>query len=89
MQVNEWTMAQYKSSKQVEVAGVDDKRQIAATFAASLSGLFLPVQLVYPGKTSKCHPSINFPKEWHITNSVYYWCNEKTMKSYIQLIIVS
>ena len=34
---SEWTMAQYKS-KRVEVAGVDDKRQITATFVASLSG---------------------------------------------------
>ena len=62
MSVSEWTITQYKSSKQVEVAGVNDKRQIAATFAASLSGLFLSVQLVYPGKTSKCHPSIDFQK---------------------------
>ena len=85
--VSEWTMAQYKS-KRVEVSGVDDKRQITATFAASLTGSFLPVQLVYQGKTSKCHPSIDFPKEWHITHSDNHWCNEETMKSYIQLIIV-
>ena len=70
------------------MARMDDKRKITATFAASLSGSFLPVQLVYQGKTSKCHSSIDFSKEWHITNSVNHWCNEETMKSYIQLIIV-
>ena len=68
------------------MAGVDDKRQITATFAASLSGS--AIRLVYQGKTSKCHPSIDFPKELHITKSVNHWCNEETMKSYIQLIIV-
>jgi len=44
-------MAQ-KGSKRVEVFGIDDKRQITATFAASLSGNFLPIQLIYEGKTS-------------------------------------
>ena len=80
-------MAEYKSRK-VEVAGVDDKRQITATFAASLSGSFLPFQLVYQGKTSKCHPSIDFPKGWHITHSSNHWCNEETKMVYIQLVIV-
>ena len=45
--------------KQVEVAGIDDKRQITATFAASLSGNFLPVQLAYEDKTTRCHPSVD------------------------------
>ena len=79
-------MAQYKS-KQVEGAGVDDKRQIIDPYSASLTGSFLPVQLVYQGKTSKCHPSIDFQKECHIINSANHWCNEETMKSYIQLTI--
>ena len=54
-------MAQYKS-KRVEVSRVDDKRQITATFAASLAGSFLPVQLVYQGKTSKYHLPLIFQK---------------------------
>ena len=85
--VSEWTMAEYKS-KRVEVSGIEDKRQITATFAASLTGTFLPVQLVYQGKTSKCHPSIDFPDNWHITHSPNHWCNESTMISYVQLVIV-
>ena len=80
-------MAQYKS-KRVEAARVDDKRQITATFAASLSGSLLLVQLVYQGKTSNYHPSIDFPKEWHISNSVNHWRNEETMRSCIKLIVV-
>ena len=85
--VSAWTMAEHKS-KRVEVSGIEDKRQITATFAASLSGSFLPVQLVYQGKTSKCHPSIDFPDNWHVTHSPNHWCNESTMISYVQLIIV-
>ena len=43
--VSSWTM---------EEAGKDDKHQITAVFGASLSGDFLPVQLVYQGKLTKC-----------------------------------
>ena len=41
--VSNWTMAK-EGSKRVEMAGIDDKRQITAMFAALLSGNFLPVQ---------------------------------------------
>ena len=56
-----WTMAA-EGSKRVEIVGIDDKRQITTTFAGSLSGNFLPVQLVYESKTTKCHPAVEFPK---------------------------
>ena len=39
--VSSWTMEQ-KGTKLVEIAGVDDKRQITAVFAATLVGEFLP-----------------------------------------------
>ena len=37
--LSNWTMDK-EGSKRVEVIGIDDKRQITATFAASLSGHF-------------------------------------------------
>ena len=77
-----------EGSKRVEVAGIDDKRQITATFAASLSGNFLPVQLVYEGKTTRCHPAIDFPDGFHVTHTENHWCNESTMISYIEAVIV-
>ena len=46
----DWTMAA-QGSRRIEVAGLDDKCQITATFAASLDGTFLPMQLLYQGKT--------------------------------------
>lgn len=45
-----WTMER-KGVKRVEMTGVDDKRQITAVFCGSLIRDFLPVQLVYKGKT--------------------------------------
>ena len=36
-------------SKTVPIKGVDDKRQITATFTVTASGSFLPLQLIYSG----------------------------------------
>ena len=47
--VSQWTMERV-GSKRVEIAGLDDKRQITAVFAGSLTGDFLPIQLIYQGK---------------------------------------
>ena len=58
--VSSWTMAK-EGSKRVEIAGIDDKRQITAVFGGTMAGDFLPPQLIYQGKTSKCLPSVDFP----------------------------
>ena len=63
-----WTMEQ-KGVKRVEVVGQNDKRQITAVFAGTIQGDFLPLQLVYKGKTLRCHPNYEFPPGWHITKS--------------------
>ena len=85
--VSSWTMAK-EGSKRVEICGIDDKRQIKAVFGCTISGEFLPVQLIYQGKTDKCHPSFRFPSDWNITHSPNHWSNEDTMKDYIAKIFV-
>ncbi len=77
-----------EGSKRVEVAGVTDKRQITAVFGGSLSGDFLPVQLIYQGKTSKSIPSVTFPAKWHVTVTPNHWSNENTMVAYIQAVLI-
>ena len=64
--LSNWTMDK-EGSKQVEVVDIDNRRQSNSYhtwFAASLSGHFLPIQLVYEGKTTKCHPAVKFPEGW-------------------------
>ena len=51
-------------------------------------GEFLPVQLIYGGKTSLRHAQYSFPSDWHITHSVNHWSNEDTMLLYIKEVIV-
>ena len=82
-----WTMAKSGSSR-VEVTGLGDKRQITAVFSCTSLGKFLPIQLVYQGKTSACHPQIDFPAGWSITHSANHWSNEATMEEYIETILV-
>ena len=85
--VSQWTMAK-KGAKRVEVVGLNDKQQITVVLGGLLSGDFLPIQLVYQGKTTKCLPSVAFPESWHITSTPNHWCNEETMKSYVDIILI-
>ena len=77
----------FKDAKYVPVKGVDDKRQITATFAGSLIGKFLPIQLIYKWKTKRSLPKFKFP----ITLSLSYTENhrsntEKSIKFFEQII---
>ena len=75
--VSSWTMAP-EGATRVEITGVDDKRQITAVFAGTLSGSFLPPQIIYKGKTQKCLPTVHVPVSWHITYTPNHWANLKT-----------
>lgn len=82
-----WTMER-RGSKRVEMTGVGDKRQITAIFCGTILGDFLPIQLIYKGKTNRCHPHFSFPSDWDITHSPKHWSTENTMLQYIDNIIV-
>ena len=77
-----------EGAKRVEVIAIDDKRQITAVFCGSITGEFLPLQLIYEGKTNRCLPQFDFPSAWHVTFSDNHWSNEITMKQYFEKIIL-
>ncbi len=80
-----WSMAPL-GSRRIEIAGMGDKRQITA---GTLDGNFLPMQLIYAGKTSGCHPKgVAFPSDWQITHTHKSWANEDTMNDYVRHIII-
>lgn len=72
----------------MEMVGVNDKRQITVVFCGTLLGDFLPIQLIYKGKTNRCHPRFSFPPDWHTTHSPNHWSTEETMLQYVEHIIV-
>ena len=61
----QWTMHR-QGERVVSISNSDDKRQITAVVAASMTGEYLPPQLIYTGKTEKCHPVVSIPIGWDI-----------------------
>ena len=85
--VSSWTMAK-AGSKRVEISGIDNKHQITAVFTVSLDGSFLPIQLIYCGKSRACLPPTKFHSDWHITYSHNRWANESTSKDHVEKIVL-
>ena len=56
-----------KGLKNVPIKGLDDKRQITATFVVSASCSFLPIQLIYQGKLKRCLLEFTFPSNFEVT----------------------
>ena len=86
--MSNWTLSN-KGAKQVPIVGLDDKREITAVLAVTMSGETLPPQLIYTGSTVRCHPKdVNFPDDWDIWHSANHWSNESTMLRYLDEIII-
>ena len=83
----DWTMHR-AGEKIIPINNSDDKRQITAVLAASMAGEYLAPQLLFQGKTERCHPKVDFPKGWDVWHSENHWSNEDTMKRYIERIII-
>ena len=56
----QWTM--HKSGEKiVPIKHSDDKRQVTAVLSITMSGEYLPAQVIYKGKTDRCHPKGDIP----------------------------
>ena len=58
-----------KNSKSVAIAGGSDKCSITATLAVSFDGTFLPMQLIYGGKTTQSLPKLKLPSSFSLSVS--------------------
>ena len=83
----DYTMEQ-RGSKWIEIADYQDKRQITATFVATLSGEFLPIQILYAGKTDRCLPKHQFPASFDVYHTANHWSNEETVIRFVRKIII-
>ena len=85
--VSNETMA-LKGSTSVTIEGSNDKRMITGTFAITLSGRFLPIQLIYGGKTTQSIPKVAFPKEFSLSaNPTHFSNTEESLKFLSEIII--
>ena len=83
------TMAE-KNSKSVPIKGLTDKRNMTLTFVISLAGEFLPMQLIYQGKTKASLPrNFAFPKAFCLTQNPKHYSNEEETPKLIDSIINS
>ena len=85
--ISKYTMNK-KGEKKVPILGTDDYRQITGTFSVAMDGSFLPIQLIYKGKTSRSQPKYKFPKEFHVTQNPTHWANETTSIELLEKIII-
>jgi hypothetical protein len=76
-----------RGASDVGIISKEDKRQITCVLACTMNGDLLPPQLVYGGKTKRCHPDYSFPPAWNITHSENHWSNAATMEEYIEKIL--
>ena len=79
-----WTMNE-KGAKKVVVEGLSDKHQFTGT---TLLGVFLPMQLLYHGKTDRVHPHYQFPSGFDIWHTSNHWANTDTVVHYLNNVII-
>ena len=85
--IGEWTMHRYKK-KIIPIASSVNKRQIRTVLAVTVTGEFLPPQMIYKGRTVCCHPKVAFPSDWDIWHTTNHSSTEETMIRYVEKIIV-
>lgn len=85
--VGRMTMAPRNSSA-VPIKGLTDKRNITLTFVISLSGNFLPMQIIYQGKTPASQPrGFKFPNGFAISQNPKHYSNKTETLTLIDKVI--
>ena len=82
-----WSMAE-QGTQRVEVAALNDKRQVTSTVAVTLDGQFLPFQILYQGKTDRCHPMYTYPHGFDVFHTPNHWANGETVVRYVKNVIL-
>uniref|UniRef100_A0A8C4QAG2 DDE-1 domain-containing protein n=1 Tax=Eptatretus burgeri TaxID=7764 RepID=A0A8C4QAG2_EPTBU len=83
----DWTVKK-RRSRQGTISGIDDKCKLTVLLAVSKVGTMLPPQLIYTGKTDRCHPKINFPAGWDVTHTKSHCGTNEFMLRYVDKIII-
>ena len=87
VQCSNTTLAK-KNSKNVTIVGSSDKRSITATFSITLSGKFLPMQLIYGGKTQQSLPRYQFPSGFSLSVNEKHFSNTTESIKLLKEIII-
>lgn len=85
--VSHRTMAK-RGAKSVSIAGSSDKRCITGTFVITMEGCFLPMQLIYGGKTKQSLPRFKFPESFSLSVNPKHFSNTEESVKIVNEIIV-
>ena len=77
-----------RNSKSVSIAGSSDNCSITGTFTITLNGHFLPMQLIYGGKTKQSLPRFKFPDGFSLSCNPKHFSNAMESIKLINEIII-
>ena len=72
----------------VQVGSSNDKRMITATFAITMNGVFLPMLLIYRGKTSRSFPRFKFPNSFTPSASEKHCSNKQESSKQLDDVVI-
>ena len=77
--VSNWTM-EAEGNRRVAVTGIEE-RQITTVLSVTMSGNYLPPQLIYQGTNNRCLPKmIAFLSDWNVTCTQYHRATEDKLQ---------
>ena len=76
----------FKGAKNIPRKGVDDKRQITATFAVSCIEEFFPIQLISAEKVEQSLPKYSFPLSFSVTFTENHWSKTEKFVEFFKQI---
>ena len=71
------------------ISSINDKPSITATFSITLDNKFLPLQLIYKGKTNNSILKVSFPEEFSLSGNEKKYSNEKESLKLLDEFILS
>ena len=81
------TTLEVRGSKSMPIVGKGKQKQITGIFTVSADRDFLLMQLIYAGRTDRCHPNrINFPEGFTITHTPNHWSCEKSATEHLEKV---
>ena len=64
------------------------KKQITGFLTITMSGSFLPMQLIYKGTANHCLPiGVDFPADFDVTCTTNHWSNESKVIQHLEKIV--
>ena len=77
-----------KGAKHVSIYGATYRKAITATFGITYTNKFLPMQLIYGGKTQRSYPNFAFPDSFSLSCNPKHFSNTRESLRLIEEIIV-